>query len=490
MKLRYLFSAILASALLVGCNEEELGTLGNITLNESYLSIPNAGGSTVLTVSATDAWEFVTNDTWPEVIKRNSDGSIKSQTPSWLAADKMSGAAGETKVTFSAEAFEGGRELELTIKVGENSQFVRVRQGSMTAVTVTCAEANTSPEGKNVRVKGVCTSIVNTTYGNWYLEDKTGSVYIYGTLDKKGAEKNFTSLGIELGDVVTVEGPVGSYKGSPQLVNVTVISIKKSLIKIVNPSATVSKDGGEVSVKVAYKGNGVFPSVPEDCDWVKYVGMSYVKGVPTKIEPSPADTAVVKFTVAPNSDDARNCEVKLASYKGKDSSDGTFTINQDSGLLLFTLPFEESFKNGKGSFTIENVLLPTGSTYVWSEDTNYGCMKASSFVNKTNLESESWLISPIIDLAGKSAKLSFKHALNFVNKDKPEDHISVWAKSYGSEWKELTGYTYPKGKDWNFVESGDIDLKAYVGSKMQIAFKYVSTTSVAPTWEVKNVLIK
>ena len=423
MKLRYLFSAILASALLVGCNEEELGTLGNITLDESYLSIPNAGGSTVLTVSATDAWEFVTNDTWPEVIKRNSDGSIKSQTPSWLAADKMSGAAGETKVTFSAEAFEGGRELELTIKVGENSQFVRVRQGSMTAVTVTCAEANASPEGKNVRVKGVCTSIANTTYGNWYLEDETGSVYIYGTLDKKGVEKNFSSLGIELGDVVTVEGPVGSYKGSPQLVNVTVISIKKSLIKIVNPSATVSKDGGEVSVKVAYKGNGVFPSVPEDCDWVKYVGMSYVKGVPTKIEPSPADTAVVKFTVAPNSDDARKCEVKLASYKGKDSSDGTFTINQDSGLLLFTLPFEESFKNGKGSFTIENVLVPTGSTYVWSEDTKYGYMKASSFVNKTNLESESWLVSPIIDLAGKSATLSFKHALNFVNKDKPEDHI-------------------------------------------------------------------
>ena len=468
MKLRYLFSAILASALLVGCNEEELGTLGNITLDESYLSIPNAGGSTVLTVSATDAWEFVTNDTWPEVIKRNSDGSIKSQTPSWLAADKMSGAAGETKVTFSAEAFEGGRELELTIKVGENSQFVRVRQGSMTAVTVTCAEANASPEGKNVRVKGVCTSIANTTYGNWYLEDETGSVYIYGTLDKKGVEKNFSSLGIELGDVVTVEGPVGSYKGSPQLVNVTVISIKKSLIKIVNPSATVSKDGGEVSVKVAYKGNGVFPSVPEDCDWVKYVGMSYVKGVPTKIEPSPADTAVVKFTVAPNSDDARKCEVKLASYKGKDSSDGTFTINQDSGLLLFTLPFEESFKNGKGSFTIENVLVPTGSTYVWSEDTKYGYMKASSFVNKTNLESESWLVSPIIDLAGKSATLSFKHALNFVNKDKPEDHISVWAKSYGSEWKELTGYTYPKGKDWNFVESGDIDLKEREFDELQL----------------------
>lgn len=383
MKLRYLFSAILASALLVGCNEEELGTLGNITLDESYLSIPNAGGSTVLTVSATDAWEFVTNDTWPEVIKRNSDGSIKSQTPSWLAADKMSGAAGETKVTFSAEAFEGGRELELTIKVGENSQFVRVRQGSMTAVTVTCAEANTSPEGKNVRVKGVCTSIVNTTYGNWYLEDKTGSVYIYGTLDKKGAEKNFTSLGIELGDVVTVEGPVGSYKGSPQLVNVTVINIKKSLIKVVNTSTTIAKKGGEFSVKVAYKGNGVFPSVPEDCDWVKYVGMDYLKGVPTKIEPNPADTAVAKFSVAANDGAARSCDIKFASYKGSDSSDGTFTVSQKSGLAYLDEPFTQS----QGKFTIENINLPSGSSFVWSyAGSNYG-MKASSYVGGKNLAS-------------------------------------------------------------------------------------------------------
>lgn len=489
MKLRYLFSAILASALLVGCNEEELGTLGNITLDESYLSIPNAGGSTVLTVSATDAWEFVTNDTWPEVIKRNSDGSIKSQTPSWLAADKMSGAAGETKVTFSAEAFEGGRELELTIKVGENSQFVRVRQGSMTAVTVTCAEANVSPEGKNVRVKGVCTSIANTTYGNWYLEDETGSVYIYGTLDKKGAEKNFTSLGIELGDVVTVEGPVGSYKGSPQLVNVTVISIKKSLIKIVNTSTTIAKKGGEFSVKVAYKGNGVFPSVPEDCDWVKYVGMDYLKGVPTKIEPNPADTAVAKFSVAANDGEARTCNIKFASYKGSDSSDGIFTVSQKAGKAYL----EDALTQKDNSFTIENVTLPTGSTYVWSFDNrNGGYMKASAFVGGKNLASEALLVSPEVDLTdADAAVLTFSHALNYLNSGNMDDHIFLLARKSGaSDWTRIEIPTKPSGSSWTFVESGEIDLKAYVGSKMQIAFKYVSTTSVAPTWEVKNVLIK
>lgn len=487
MKLRYLFSAILASALLVGCNEEELGTLGNITLDESYLSIPNAGGSTVLTVSATDAWEFVTNDTWPEVIKRNSDGSIKSQTPSWLAADKMSGAAGETKVTFSAEAFEGGRELELTIKVGENSQFVRVRQGSMTAVTVTCAEANASPEGKNVRVKGVCTSIANTTYGNWYLEDETGSVYIYGTLDKKGAEKNFSSLGIELGDVVEVEGPVGSYKGSPQLVNVTVLSIKKSLVKVMETSTTISKKGGDFSVKVAYKGNGVFPTVPEDCDWVKYLGMDYSKGVPTKIEPSPADTAIVRFSVAPNSDDTRKCDIKFASYKGSDSSDGTFTVTQKSGKAYF----EESFTKSQGAFTIENITLPQGSSYVWSFDSRYG-MKASSYVGGKSLASEALLVSPEIDLTdAEDAAMTFDHALNQLKTGKIDEHIALLVKKVAdADWTRVEIPTKPAGSNWNFVSSGKIDLADYLGSKIQIAFRYTSTTSCAPTWEIKNVSIK
>lgn len=487
MKLRYLFSAILASALLVGCNEEELGTLGNITLDESYLSIPNAGGSTVLTVSATDAWEFVTNDTWPEVIKRNSDGSIKSQTPSWLAADKMSGAAGETKVTFSAEAFEGGRELELTIKVGENSQFVRVRQGSMTAVTVTCAEANASPEGKNVRVKGVCTSIANTTYGNWYLEDETGSVYIYGTLDKKGAEKNFSSLGIELGDVVEVEGPVGSYKGSPQLVNVTVLSIKKSLVKVMETSTTISKKGGDFSVKVAYKGNGVFPTVPEDCDWVKYLGMDHSKGVPTKIEPSPADTAIVRFSVAPNSDDTRKCDIKFASYKGSDSSDGTFTVTQKSGKAYF----EESFTKSQGAFTIENITLPQGSSYVWSFDSRYG-MKASSYVGGKSLASEALLVSPEIDLTdAEDAAMTFDHALNQLKTGKIDEHIALLVKKVAdADWTRVEIPTKPAGSNWNFVSSGKIDLADYLGSKIQIAFRYTSTTSCAPTWEIKNVSIK
>jgi len=112
MKLRYLFSIILSSVLFFSaCEEQVTDSWDNIKLSQTYLSIAEEGGSATLTVTATEDWEFVVDDVWPEVIKRDKEGNVESSTPSWLAADKMSGGQGETKVTFSAEATTSGREL-------------------------------------------------------------------------------------------------------------------------------------------------------------------------------------------------------------------------------------------------------------------------------------------------------------------------------------------------------------------------------------------
>ena len=93
--------------------------------------------------------------------------------------------------------------------------------------TATCAEILAGADGTVYRVTGKCVEIANTTYGNWYLEDATGKVYIYGTLDAEGNTKNFASLGIEVGDEITVEGPRKTYKETVELVDVKVIEIKK-----------------------------------------------------------------------------------------------------------------------------------------------------------------------------------------------------------------------------------------------------------------------
>ena len=67
-------------------------------------------------------------------------------------------------------------------------------------------------------------NITNTQYGNFDLTDATGTIYVYGLLDKDGNAKNFESLGIKEGDEITVEGKYNEYNGSPQIKNAQYIS--------------------------------------------------------------------------------------------------------------------------------------------------------------------------------------------------------------------------------------------------------------------------
>ena len=297
MKLRYLFSIILSALFFASCVEIPTDSWDNIKLSQTYVSLPVDGGSATVVINATEDWEFVTGEDWP----------------AWLTVSPVSGATGETTVTISADANQG-REAEVAIKAGENTQYLRVRQGSLEASSATCAEVNAGPDGKTYKVKGTVTSIINTTYGNWYLKDDTGEVYVYGTLDKDGKTKNFLSLGLEVGDVVEIQGPKLTYGSTVELVDVTVLKITKAFAKILTAEKEVAKEGEEFDVKVAYKGEGIFPSVPEEYrSWVSILDVKNVPGEPTKIEPNPADTAVVKIGVLPNDGGDRTGSVKFTS---------------------------------------------------------------------------------------------------------------------------------------------------------------------------------
>lgn len=146
---------------------------------------------------------------------------------------------------------------------------------------------------------------------------------------------------------------------------------------------------------------------------------------------------------------------------------------------------ELSFKEGQGDFTIENVLLPEGVSYIWSQDSKYG-MKASGYVNKVNYDAESWLISPEVTLSAKAnAVLSFTQALNFfASIDVAAQEASVNVREKGGKWVALKVPNMPSKLGWDFVESGDIDLSAYNGKTIQIGFCYKSTAAKAGTWEV------
>ncbi|WP_294550109.1 fimbrillin family protein [uncultured Bacteroides sp.] len=152
-------------------------------------------------------------------------------------------------------------------------------------------------------------------------------------------------------------------------------------------------------------------------------------------------------------------------------------------------PYSEAFTTGQGKFTINDVTVPAELTKgVWVQDATYG-MKASAFVGSC-YASESWLLSPMIDLSEVTkATLTFKHAINMTKDTNFTAYYKLLAKKEGAaDWVELS-MTFPVSESWNYVSAGDIDLTAYVGSKVQIAFKYMSTASNAGTWEIKDLKV-
>ena len=322
MKFKSILTLIFSTLLLAGCSEDQvLGTFGDLNLSTTYISIPAEGGDVQVTLNAGEAWEF----------SAEKDFAI----PEWITVSQTSGEAGKTELTFSAEASDAGREAELKIVSGTKSQFLKVRQGEMTASKATCKEVNEAPDGKSFVVSGTITKIVNTTYGNWYMTDGTAELYIYGTLDAEGKTKNFTSLGLEVGDKVTIEGPKSSYNGDPQMVNVTVLDIEKALLKIVSEATEVDKEGGVLEIKLASKGKGAFFSVADECqDWISYSDAEYIDGVPSKLEPNPADTIVYTFNIAPNDGSAREGSISFFANEGEPIP---YTFTQAGGIADVTV---------------------------------------------------------------------------------------------------------------------------------------------------------
>lgn len=139
----------------------------------------------------------------------------------------------------------------------------------------TCADVIAGADGTIFQVKGTVKSISNTTYGNWILKDDTGEITIYGTLDAEGKTKNFSSLGINQGDIVTVKGPKKTYKETTiELVDVTVIEIEHTGEAPVEP--TIS--GGttpETAITVAT----ALTAINGMQDNQKTTASYYVKGV-------------------------------------------------------------------------------------------------------------------------------------------------------------------------------------------------------------------
>jgi hypothetical protein len=153
--------------------------------------------------------------------------------------------------------------------------------------------------------------------------------------------------------------------------------------------------------------------------------------------------------------------------------------------------FSEEFTSSLGLFTSQNVL----GAQVWRHDTfDNGCAVMNGFASGASHANEDWLISPVINLEGKSnSKLQIREGINFITS---YNDLQVFISDdydgnnlAAATWTELKGFTRPPGNNNTFVNSGDIDISSFDNKKINIAFKYRSTSSGAARWQIGQVKV-
>ena len=348
MKFKSIIAALAATlTLAVGCVKEADHYLSDIQVSSSYVAIPAEGGSQTVAVTSSASWKV-------------------SSELEWLTISPDSGSAGETAVKFSAEAATETREGSVYILCGEQTQIINIiQQTEKTELPIsTVEEINAAADGKSFRAKGTCTAISNTYYGNWYLEDETGSLYIYGTVDATGAY-NWESFDISVGDVVTVEGAKTTYSGTVELVDVVVIAVEKSLIKVTEaPAEDLAKEGEDFEIKLECKGEGVSCVIPDDAkDWLT------ITGITTGSE------AVASFTAAANEGGDRSATLTFTTTSGGKTYTAQATVKQLGAIIECSIaefceaPVGETQYKLTGVIT-EVVKAQYGNIYIkdWSGD--------------------------------------------------------------------------------------------------------------------------
>ena len=256
-----------------------------------------------------------------------------------------------------------------------------------------------------------------------------------------------------------------------------------------NSNATVSYASSNTSVATVASDGTVTPlsagtttitaTVPVNTCFTGGASASYTLTVYNFNATAATDVTCNSFTA--NWTSAGAASYSLDVYQG---TTGSTTVSRDTTWL------NESFaSSSQGNFTITDVSMASGLSYVWAATASYG-MKGSGNISGTAHAAESWLISPVLDLTNAtSAKLTFDHTTYAASSIDDLDYLLIYVSSDGgSNWTNLTIPTWPS-KRWTFVSSGEIDLTTYASSNVKIAFCYKSTSTYAGTWEVKNVVL-
>ena len=380
-------------------------------------------------------------------------------------------------LAFNAWAAEESIELTATAQGFSNGEVVTTVQGDVVTLTFDKASSQNDPA--------------------YYSTGDAVRLYNGGTMTISAGDNTITKVVFvyELNGTATVTVTPGTYDASSKTWtgSATEVVMTAGTAKHVRISkVTVTYEDGDTPVQTVTPptfspvageveaGTAVTISAPA-AEMIVYTtdgtNPSYANNVgDIYTEPIVVNEAMTIKAIAVDANDNES-EVATAAY----------TIKAAAQIATVTLPYAESFQNGLGDFYINDVVGVAGSE-IWNVGSYSGTyyVKATSYINRTNNDAESWLISPYINMEGATnPQLTFSHAINAFFSD-VENDATVWVKEKdANDWTQIeisypakpsTGYS-------SFLEQA-IDLSAYAGKTIQVAFKYVGHSTGSGTWEV------
>jgi len=160
------------------------------------------------------------------------------------------------------------------------------------------------------------------------------------------------------------------------------------------------------------------------------------------------------------------------------------------------LPFLEDFNDE--TLGIFNQYSVTGPDQYWHNDDFNGTYyaKMSNYDGDNNIENEDWMITPAINFNNYS-----NETLNFISamKDFDDNTTFIYLKystdysgsgnPNNASWTDLSNQAIWSAGDYEWTESGDIDLSSISGTSVYIAFVYDSQDGSGKTWQIDDVSI-
>ena len=174
--------------ILAGCGKQDPDSLN---LLSTSVSLPCEGGSEDVSIMTNQSWSATSDQDWLRVAP-SSGGASTSYQPITLSAVENTS--------------ENARNASVTVTAGALTKTILVSQAGTPRFTIADFKAKKADKVNWYKLTGEIASIANESYGNFYIFDDTGYVYVYGLGEKKveSNDQSFSKLGLKVGDVVTM----------------------------------------------------------------------------------------------------------------------------------------------------------------------------------------------------------------------------------------------------------------------------------------------